>query len=515
MNWIKSRDRHLSASEFDLRAKRAATLLESNGVGAGDGVALILRNDIAFFEASFGAGMIGAYSIPLNWHATAAEANYILNDSGAKVVVVHSDLLARLESGIPAGVKTIAVRTPGEIIDAYSLADMSIDPKFTEWNDALAAADPFAGEPSIPPSTIIYTSGTTGKPKGVRRSPTNEQQRESVARMLAMSYGYLEHIYGSRNPSEIVTAVVGPLYHAAPNYHSAFSIRSGANVIVEPKFDPEGLLAMIERERITHLNMVPIMFVRLLRLPDEIKRRYDLSSLEYVAHAAAPCAPPVKRAMIDWWGPVISEYYGTTEMGNVTWLNSEEWLAHPGSVGRAMPNTTVQIVDAEGNPVPTGTIGEVVGRRQDDGDFTYHNDPAKRATAERNGLLAPGDVGYLDADGFLYLSDRKSDMVVSGGVNIYPAEIEAEMLKLEGVEDCAVFGIPDDEFGEALHAVVQAQPGSEPDPADLLRKLRESIAGYKIPRTIEFTAALPREDSGKLFKRKLREPFWEGRDRKI
>uniref|UniRef100_UPI0035B1EE72 AMP-binding protein n=1 Tax=Sandaracinobacter sp. TaxID=2487581 RepID=UPI0035B1EE72 len=305
------------------------------------------------------------------------------------------------------------------------------------------------------------------------------------------------------------------VYHAAPNAHSGFSIRMGANVVIAPRFDAAELLALIERERITHLNMVPIMFNRLLRLPDEVKRRHDLSSLEYVTHAAAPCPPPVKRAMIDWWGPVIWEYYGSTEMGNVTNLSSAEWLAHPGSVGRVMPGVTLRVVDAEGRDVPPGTIGEVIGKGRHGTGFTYQNAPEKRAAMEKHGLITPGDMGYFDADGFLYLCDRINDMIISGGANIYPAEIEAELHKLPGVADCAVFGIPDEEFGEQVMAVVQTMPGATLTPAALQAELRKVLTGYKVPRRIDFAESLPREDSGKIFKRKLRAPFWEGRERAI
>jgi long-chain acyl-CoA synthetase len=515
VSWIKCGERSLTSDEFQDRALRAAALLERCGVASGDGVALCLRNDIAFFEASFGAGILGAYSVPINWHSTEAEAAYILRDSASKVLVIHSDLLSNLRSAIDDSVHVIVVTTPAEINVAYGLSDGAPASGEATWAEQMANCAPFDRQPAIPPSTMIYTSGTTGKPKGVRRVPATPDQQASLSQMLAISYGYVEYIDGTKPAADIITAAIGPLYHTAPNVHSAFSIRIGANIIIEPKFDAERLLQLIEHERITHLNMVPIMFVRLLGLPEATKRRYDLSSLRYVGHAAAPCSPPVKRAMIDWWGPVIHEYYGSTEIGNVTCLDSAEWLAHPGSVGRAMPDTDIRVVDEDGMEVPAGTVGEILAKRRNAGDFTYHNDPEKRAAAEKDGLLAPGDVGYLDEEGYLYLCDRKSDMILSGGANIYPAEIEAELLKLPGVADCAVFGIPDDEFGEAVHAVVQPIAGAKLDSASMRSALRIALAGYKIPRRIELMEMLPREDSGKLFKRKLRAPFWEDHETKI
>lgn len=515
MGWIKSGNRTYTAAEFDVRARRAASVIAGFGVGKGDGVALYLRNDLAYFEAVFGAGMLGIYPVPVNWHYTPDEANYLLTDSGVKLLLIHADLYPPIKSAIPAGLPVVIVETPEEVRTAYGLGDVPLPPGLPLWRELVDAAMPWQGEAGIAPSSIIYTSGTTGRPKGVRRAAFTEEQNEAVSFMLGWSYGYSDVLAGKRDPATITTAVIGPVYHSAPNAHSAFSIRVGANVAICPRFDAEELLALIERERITHLNMVPIMFNRLLRLPDDVKRKYDLSSLEFVTHAAAPCPPPVKRAMIEWWGPVIWEYYGSTEMGNVTCLSSREWLAHPGSVGRVMPGVTLRVVDPDGNDVPAGTIGEVIGKGRHGTDFTYQNSPEKRASMEKYGLVTPGDMGYFDADGFLYLCDRINDMIISGGANIYPAEIEAELHKLPGVADCAVFGIPDEEFGESVMAVVQPMPGVQLTADGLRAELKKVLTSYKVPRRIDFASSLPREDSGKIFKRKLREPFWEGRERRI
>ena len=305
------------------------------------------------------------------------------------------------------------------------------------------------------------------------------------------------------------------MYHSAPNGYGLMAARAGAKVILQPRFDAEDLLRLIEAEKITHLHMVPIMFNRLLKLPDSVRTRYDLSSLKFVVHAAAPCPPPIKRAMIEWWGPVINEYYGSTEVGMVTFCTAEEWLAHPGTVGHTIPEAIVQVVDADGKPLPIGETGEVIARARLAADFTYHGDDAKRRAAEKAGLISPGDIGYFDKDGFLYLCDRAKDMIISGGANIYPAEIEAELHKMPGVADCGVFGIPDEEFGEAICAVVQPQPGVDLTEQEVRTFLRGQMASYKVPKRVEFHAELPREDSGKIFKRKLREPFWEGLDRRI
>ena len=519
MSEVWSGERRLQASDLHERIARVATGLESLGVGAGDGVAIYLRNDFPFFEASGAAGVLGAYAVAVNWHYTVEEARYLFEDSKAKVVVIHADLLAPVRSAIPSNVQVLVVPVPPEIQTAYGLPDevCRVPDGMTDyiaWRDGFA---PRTAPPLPAPSAIIYTSGTTGRPKGVKRAALPAEQAAAVARMLAQSYGFTDYLdpASGRSTAEITTAVVGPIYHSAPNAHANFAFRNGANVILTPRFDAEGLLRLIHTRRITHLNMVPIMFNRLLKLPKEVREAYDLSSLRFVAHAAAPVSPPIKRAMIEWWGPVINEYYGSTEMGNVTFCTAQEWLAHPGTVGRRMPDALVRVVDGEGSDAPPGTPGEVIGRQPGMGDFTYQNDPAKRRAMEKQGLITPGDIGYFDRDGFLYLCDRANDMIISGGVNIYPAEIEAELHRCPGVADCAVFGIPDEDYGEAICAVVQPQPGTAPSETDVKAYLRQHVAGYKVPKRVEFAPDLPREDSGKIFKRKLRAPFWEGAGRSI
>ena len=519
MSEIWSGERRLDSAELQRRIAKAASGLESLGVKAGDGVALYLRNDFAFFEAGMGTGTLGAYPVAVNWHYTIDEARYLFEDSAAKVLVIHADLLAPIRSAIPGGVTILVVPTPPEIQTAYGIPDEDCRVPYgmTNWNQWRERFQPREDAPAEMPSAIIYTSGTTGRPKGVKRGAQPAERAAAVARMLAQSYGFTEYLdpASGKSTAEIVTAVVGPIYHSAPNAHANFSFRNGANITLTPRFDPEGLLQLIEKRRITHLNMVPIMFNRLLKLPDEVRCKYDLSSLRFVGHAAAPVSPPIKRAMIEWWGPIINEYYGSTEMGNVTFCTAEEWLSHPGTVGRVMPEALVRVVDKDGADVPRGTTGEVIGRQPGMGDFTYQNDPAKRAAMEKQGLITPGDIGYFDQDGFLYLCDRANDMIISGGVNIYPAEIEAELHKMPDVADCAVFGIPDEDFGEAICAVIQPQPGAELTELGVKTYLRQHVAGYKIPKRVEFASELPREDSGKIFKRKLRAPYWEGQGRSI
>ncbi len=507
---IISGARSISRARLYRRAASAARGFARLGVAEGDAVALILRNDIPFLEASIAAATIGAYAVPINWHFTAEEAGYVLRDCGARVVVVHADLLRRVAAGIPDGTTVLVVPTPPEIRAAYDIApECGVAPAgLRQWDAFLAEHPPWTEPPRPARVSMIYTSGTTGRPKGVRREPASPEEAQRMTAALSRVFG-IEPGRGAR------TVVTGPMYHTAPNRYALLAVRDNGLVVLQPRFDAEELLALIERHRITHLHMVPTMFVRLLRLPEKVRRRYDLSSLEFVIHAAAPCPPEVKRRMIEWWGKVINEYYGATETGAVTFLTSEEALHRPGTVGRPVPGATIRIYGGDGRILPAGEIGEVYCRLDAYPDFTYHGRPEDRAAIERDGLVTCGDMGYLDEDGYLYICDRRADMVISGGVNIYPAEIEAALLAMPGVRDCAVFGIPDEEFGEALCACVEPDPGATPSEKDVAAWLRGRLAGYKVPRRIDFVTELPREDSGKVFKRKLRERYWRGAGRKI
>ena len=288
-----------------------------------------------------------------------------------------------------------------------------------------------------------------------------------------------------------------------------------ALLVLERRFDPERTLALIERHRLSHAYLVPTMFVRMLKLPEAVKRRYDLSSLRFVATTGSPCAPDVKRAMIEWWGPVFHECYASSEAGVITSIDSHEALRKPGSAGRPVGVGALRILDQEGHELPPGEVGLIYARQPAYPDFSYNNNPAARAALEREGLWTLGDMGYVDDDGYLFICDRSSDMVISGGVNIYPAEIEAVLHGMPGVHDCAVFGVPSEEFGEALAAAIQPDPGVEINPEQVKTWLRARIADYKVPRTVEIRSELPREDSGKIFKRKLREPYWEKAGRRI
>ena len=507
---VRAGERFRSWSDIQANAARAAEGLSVLGVCEDDSMALMLRNDFATFEVNMAAGQLGAYAVPLNWHFTPEEAGYILRDCAAKVLVAHSDLLAQIAPGVPEGVKVLVVPTPEEIAAAFSVpADRRVAPAGAmPWDDFVAASPPRTAPPTAARGSMIYTSGTTGRPKGVRRRPSTPEQQAAAGQEAAT-------FWGLKPDPAIVVLMNGPMYHSAPAAYGMASARLGLNMVLQPRFEAEDMLRLIDRHRVSHMHIVPTMFVRLLRLPDATRQRYDLSSLRFVSHGAAPCAPAVKRQMIEWWGPVINEYYGATETGVVVWHGSEEALRKPGTVGRVVPGGTLRIVDEQGRDVKQGEVGEIYVRGPHLAEFTYNNDDAKRREVALGDLVTVGDVGYLDADGFLFLCDRKRDMIISGGVNIYPAEIESMLIQMPGVRDCAVFGIPDEEFGEQICAYVELMSGVAIESIDVRAYLGEHLARYKVPKVVEFASALPREDSGKIFKRKLRAPYWEKTGRSI
>jgi long-chain acyl-CoA synthetase len=501
-------ERRLPGPELIGRALRAAGGFKQLGIGDGGAVALLLRNDFALFEASLAAGYAGAYATPVNWHFTADEAGYILRDCGARAVLVHADLWPRIAAVVPPGVAPFIVPTPPEIAAAYGVPAAACRPPqgVEVWDHWVARQAPATMISALPRGSMIYTSGTTGRPKGVRRDPPTAEQMLRFSALAAKVFGY--------EPGMVVL-MNGPMYHSAPNAYGLGAARAGATLVLQPRFDAEEMLALIERYRVTHMHIVPTMFVRLLKLPEAVRGRYDVSSLRFVIHGAAPCPPEVKRAMIQWWGPVINEYYGSTETGVPVWQSSADALKKPGSVGRIVEGAIVKVFDDDGNEVPRGQIGEIYMRVAAMTDFTYHGQDEKRREVGRGDLVTVGDVGWIDEDDYVFLCDRKRDMVISGGVNIYPAEIESVLIAMPEVRDCAVFGIPDEEFGESLCAYVEPQPGARLEAADVRLFLAPQLAKYKIPKVIEIAESLPREDSGKIFKRKLRAPYWEKAGRNI
>ena len=506
---IVSGDRWIDYAGLEKAVTKAASGFAALGVCEGDSIALMLRNDIAFFEAAAATNGAGANVVPINWHLKATEAGYILRDSDARALVCHADLLPQIATEVPSDLPTFVVETPAEVIRAYDLrpASCGCPAGFTNWSAWVRAQQPLEG-PLGRGGSMIYTSGTTGPPKGVTRPRPDAARLARIDHVSAITYGL--------RPNEgIVVLMNGPMYHSATYSYAMLALRHRCGIVLQPRFDPEGLLELIERHRVTHMHMVPTMFVRLLRLSDETKRRYDLSSLRFVVHGAAPCPPEMKQAMIGWWGPIIHEYYGSTETGIAVWHSAQEALRKPGTVGRAIDGGIVRIFDPEGRALLPGEVGEVYVRQTALPDFTYHRNAAARSEIGRDGLATVGDVGYLDEEGYLFLCDRKRDMVISGGVNVYPAEIEAILIAMPGVRDCAVFGIPDEEYGEQLCAYIEPEAGSALDATAVQTFVRARLANFKVPKVVRFVEALPREDSGKIFKRRLRDPYWQGRQRKI
>ncbi|MCG8421395.1 MAG: AMP-binding protein [Proteobacteria bacterium] len=498
---------HMEALERSMKA--AAGFIEL-GIDQNGGVAVMLHNDLSFFEACRGATHAGASGVPINWHFKGDEVGYILRDSNTKALVIHAHLLPQVEGVVPDDCAVLVVETPREIARAFGISEerCQVPAGMTGWSQWVDSHAPIAAPQTASHGMMFYTSGTTGRPKGVRREPVDPAKViMRMKRVLAEAWGFTR--------TDIIAMMTGPLYHSAPYAYANVVTQLGSTLVMQPRFDAEDFLRLVEKHRISHAHMVPTMFVRLLALPDEVKTKYDLSSLEFITHGAAPCAPEVKRQMIDWMGPVINEYFGGTEIGIVTYATSQDSVEKPGTVGKAVTGARIEIFDEDGAPLAAGEIGEVYVVVDGMPDFTYQGLDERRAEIGRDGLVCIGDIGYLDDDGFLFLCDRKIEMVISGGVNIYPVEIEASLITMPGVKDCAVFGIPDQEFGEALAAYVEPETGSEIAADDVKAFLRGQLAGYKVPKLIEFADSLPRDDSGKIFKRKLREPYWEGMDRRI
>ena len=403
---------------------RVATALRDAGLRPGDVVAVMLRNEPAAIEVILATRHLGAYWCGLNWHFKADEARWILQDSGAKVLVIHADLLAQIEGGIPEGVRVLVVTPRSLTRRVYGLTeDPQVPSAQVDWDTWLASQVASTQPPQAARGFMPYTSGTTGRPKGVRRlvdpDPTRRQAQLEAAAQLGRT------VFGIDAAS--VCLLAAPLYHSAPASYATFCAQAGATLRLEPRFDAQRLLELIGHDQTTHLYLVPTMYQRLLRLPASERSRHDVASVRFVASTGSPCPPRIKQAMIDWWGPVIHEAYASSETGYVTLITADEWLAHPGSAGRPVGPALLKIFGDDGQLLPPGEIGTIYARQPAYPDFDYAHDPAARRAIERDGLFTLGDMGYVDADGYLYLVDRQSDMVISGGVNIYPAEIEAAL----------------------------------------------------------------------------------------
>lgn len=474
---------------LDALSNQTAHGLRTLGLKRGDVVATLFDNRPEVLIFGLAAQRAGLYLTSISNKLSPADVGYIVKDCGAQLLVASDKYLSLAEQALFEGSEILLFGWSSQSIIARSWADMVAS------YPASAIAD------QSPGTDMLYSSGTTGRPKGVK-FPLPEGEIDHQTSLMAMGTS----LYGMG--SDAVYLSTSPLYHAAPLRWAMTIHRLGGTVIIMERFDAECALDFIERYRVTHATFVPTHFVRMLKLPDETRARYDHSSLRAVIHAAAPCPVPVKQAMIDWWGPILHEYYSGTEQCGITALSSPEWLERPGSVGKAVLGK-VKITDEEGNELPAGVEGDVYFA--DGPSFQYHNDPDKTAKAyDRNGWATLGDIGRLDEDGYLYLTDRKSFMIISGGVNIYPQEIENCLVAHPKVADVAVIGVPDEEMGERVVAIVQPAPGVVTDLAlsdELCGFVRTALGGVKTPRSFEFRSELPREPTGKLMKKKLIDEF--------
>jgi fatty-acyl-CoA synthase len=487
----------LTYRELDQGSARLARYLRERGLRRGDHIALLTGNCPAAFEVYWAALRSGLYITAVNRHLSVPEIGYIVEDCGAKALIVSARLRALAEGIAPAAPRALIRLSYGGEVPGYEPYEASL---------AGVPAGPLPEQPCG--GDMLYSSGTTGRPKGVERPlPDREiteapKPGESSMEVFAALYGF---------GPDMVYLSPGPVYHAAPLRFCGLVHAKGGTVVLMERFDAEAALAAIERHRATHSQWVPTMFVRMLKLEEPVRARYDLSSLRIAIHAAAPCPVDVKHAMISWWGPVLREYYSSTEGNGMTVIDSEQWLRKPGSVGRAGFGA-IRICDSSGTELPPGQIGTVYFEREKP-PFSYHGDPVKTEEARHPrhpNWTTIGDIGYLDSDGFLFLTDRKAFMIISGGVNIYPQEVENALTLHPKVYDVAVIGVPDPEMGESVLAVVQPAPGAESGPGlagELRDYLRERIAHYKVPRDFDFTDDLPRTPTGKLVKGKLRERY--------
>ncbi|MYT99430.1 MULTISPECIES: acyl-CoA synthetase [unclassified Streptomyces] len=487
-----------SAGRLHTDVNRMVHGLRAAGMRAGDAFAVVLPNGTELLTAHLAASQAGFYLVPVNHHLVGPEIAWIVADSDARVLITHERFAAAAttaadEAGLPESHRYAVGTVPG----------------CRPYTDLLD------GHPATPPEdrtlgwVMNYTSGTTGRPRGIRRPLPGRLPEETYL-------GGFLGIFGIRPHDGNVHLVCSPLYHTAVLQFASAALHIGHPLVLMDGWAPEEMLRLIGTHRCTHTHMVPTQFHRLLALPDEVKARYDVSSMRHAIHGAAPCPDHVKRAMIDWWGSCVEEYYAASEGGGA-FATAEDWLKKPGTVGKAWPISELAVFDDDGNRLPAGQLGTVY-MKMSTGGFSYHKDETKTRKNRIGDFFTVGDLGVLDADGYLFLRDRKIDMIIAGGVNIYPAEIESALLTHPAVADAAAFGIPHVDRGEEVKAVVEPAEGYEPGDAlaaEILAHCEERLAGYKRPRSVDFIAAMPRDPNGKLYKRRLREPYWEGHPRPL
>jgi long-chain acyl-CoA synthetase len=471
------------------------------GLQPGDAVAMLLPNCAEVFELFLALGQAGIYLIPINWHLVGPEIAYIVQDCEAKAFVAH----ARFADTARAAADEIDFPTEGRFAVGGDIPSFRAYEELKDGRPTTTPPDRTAG------LVMNYTSGTTGRPKGVRRSLPGVDPETAGG-----GFGGMLYLFGVQPFDDNVHIIGSPLYHTAVLVFGGASIHIGHTVVVMDKWTPEAMLRLIDTYKVTTTHMVPTQFVRLLGLPEDVRAKYDVSSTRHMIHAAAPCPPQIKRQMIEWWGNSIDEYYAASEGGG-TYVTAEEWMLKPGTVGKKWPFSEVVILDDDGNELPAGVVGTVYFHMPS-GNFEYFKDEEKTKNSRQGKFFTVGDAGYMDDEGWLFLSDRKIDMIISGGANIYPAEIESELIMHPKVADVAVFGIPNDDWGEEIKAVIEPVEGATAGPeleAEIMAYCAQRLAKFKWPKSLDFTTEMPRDPNGKLYKRKLRDPYWEGRERSI
>ncbi|MEW6267964.1 MAG: AMP-binding protein [Thermodesulfobacteriota bacterium] len=486
--------------ELDRRINRTAHALRRAGIGEGDRVAVALYNSFEWFEMLNALGRVGAQLVPVGYRGKGPEIAYMIADSGARLLVADARLAAEVDRAL----------------DEHPLRDDAVwvVGDGAPWRGR-SLEEAIAREPATPPdgahpgggyNVLIYTSGTTGRPKGIVRAPLPPERVALQMLGVARMWGF---------GADDVHLVAGPVYHTAPGSGGQMHLSLGATIVIMPRFDAEECLRLIERHRVTNAQMVPAMFFRILGLPEEVRRRHDLSSVRKILHAAAPCPIAVKQRIMEVFPPgTVWEFYGASEGGG-TRISPEEWLERPGSVGRPWPGLAVKVLDEDGRECAPREVGTIYLSLAQGAGFAYSGADGKTRAAFRGEFFTVGDMGWLDEDGYLYIADRKIDMIITGGANVYPAEVEQVLYRHPKVLDVAVIGVPDDEMGEAVKAIVELRPGEQATAQELIEFCRRDLAHYKCPKTVDLVAELPREPQGKVLKRELRERYWAGRDRRV
>lgn len=496
-----------SRAELNERTNRLVSTFRSLGLAPGEVIAIYAGNSREYYETMMAATHAGLVYVPVNWHFSPEELAYVLHDSGARLLIADGQFLDRASAAAHRG------ETP-LLEHCIAIRASKLPEPFEDYEALLRTGSPDEPEDQALGGPMFYTSGTTGRPKGVKSSTF---AAGGPMEMMELIGGGLSQMLGI--PADGTTYICGPVYHSAQWAFSFLPLLVGSRVVMRHSFDPAESLRIIDEYKVTNVHLVPTQFHRFLKLDETERRAFDGSSLVVAWHGAAPCPPETKRRMIEWWGEVVSEYYGSTEGSIVTQISASEWLERPGSVGKAGAMVEITIRDDQGQTLPAGESGQIYVKNLMGSDFEYHNEPGKTAEVHLEpGLFTFGDIGYFDDAGYLYLSDRKIDMIISGGVNIYPAEIEAVLLQHPAVEDAAVFGVPDEEFGEEVKAAVKLAPGytaGEDLTATLIDFCRERLARYKAPRSIDFEDEFPRHETGKLYKRLLRDRYWQDQGRTI